>query len=67
MSYLALIEENPQFICFATGHMWRFVLPLQKRDDKKREILSYCQICGTQKWRQLGQTEYKTFLKTLKE
>ena len=30
MSYLALIEENPQFICFATGHMWRFVLPLQK-------------------------------------
>lgn len=57
---LNLADINRGYICHRIKHDFRFVLPLQKRDDTK--IFCQCSSCGQKSWIEFPSDTYKNIL-----
>lgn len=64
MSRELLREQARAYICGERGHSWKFVLPVQKRDET-HEVLAGCSVCSEVSWIQLPPEGYQEFLKDL--
>lgn len=61
-----LLEQARAYICPRLGHSWKFVLPVEKRDES-REVFARCATCGESQWIQLPEDGYTKFLKDLED
>lgn len=50
-------EQAHANICSGHGHRWKFVLPLQTRDETC-EVFCGCATCETRQWRTLPPEAY---------
>ena len=61
-----LKEQARAYICGKLDHSWKFILPVEKRDER-RQVHVRCSACELEAWMELPEEGYRRFLKDMKD